>query len=167
MASLPSDHALRVEPTESADFPPCDCCGDATRRVWGYVHAADRTVAAYFVQWTVGGVPAHGALFDLVLGRWGDGASPTDRVLVTLDYRLTDTGPGFMVIDSGGRPAADPAIVGRALTRTEVVGQSIVDEAFPVADAVLAQDARIAELLGRRGVEPAQRRPWWQFWAAR
>jgi hypothetical protein len=121
-------------------------------------------VAAYFVQWAVGRVADHGALFDLVLGRWGAGATAADRVLVTLDYRITDTGPAFMVIDSAGRPADDPSMVGRALSRAEVVGQPVAAESFTVADAVLAQDARIAEVLGPYRMGPAPRKPWWRFW---
>jgi hypothetical protein len=155
--------SLRVEPTEESDFGPCECCGSRTRRVWGFVHSPAGT-AAYFVQWAVGRVPDHGALFDLILGRWGDGATAADRVLVTLDYRLTDTGPAFMVVDSGGRPAAGSELVGRALVRADVVGQPVAGEAFSVADAVLAQDARVAELLGPYRMGPAPRKPWWRFW---
>ena len=156
--------SLSVELTEAADFGPCDCCGSATRRVWGFVHVSGRVMAAYFVQWAIGRVADHGALFDLVLGRWGEGASAADRVLVTLDYQITDSGPAFMVIDSVGRPADDPGMVGRALSRAEVVGQSVAGEAFSVADAVLAQDARIAELLGPYRMGSVSRKPWWQFW---
>jgi hypothetical protein len=156
--------SLSVEPTGASDFGPCECCGAATRRVWGFVRAPDRAVAAYYVQWAVGRASDHGALFDLVLGQWGEGASATDRVLVTLDYRLTETGPEFMVVDSAGRPADDRKMVGRALTRAEVIGRPIAGEAFPVADAVLAQDSRIAEVLGPYHMGPAPQRPWWRFW---
>lgn len=158
------DESLRVEPTGAADFGPCECCGAATRRVWGFVHRPAGTEAAYFVQWAVGRVPDHGALFDLILGRWGDGAAATDRVLVTLDYRLTDTGPAFMVVDAAGRPAADSDAGGRPLARDEVVGRPVAGRAFPVADAVLAGDARVAELLGPYRMGPAPRKPWWRFW---
>jgi hypothetical protein len=155
---------LRVEPTESRDFGPCDCCGAATRRVWGYVHSHGGTAAAYFVQWAVGRVADHGALFDLVLGQWGEGTTAADRVLIALDYRLTDTGPAFMVIDSDSRPAAKSELVGRALARIEVVGQPIAEQAFRVVDALLAQDPRIGELLGPYRMRPAPRKPWWRLW---
>jgi hypothetical protein len=156
--------SLRIEPTDGRDFGPCACCGSETRRVWGFVHTPAGTAAAYFVQWAVGRVADHGALFDIVLGRWGDGTAASDRVLVTLDYRLTDTGPAFMVIDSVGRPSADSGLAWRALARLEVVGQPIAGQAFAVADAVLGGDARIAELLGPYRMGPAPRRRWWQLW---
>ncbi len=125
----------------------------------------DRTVAAYFVQWAVGRVPDHGALFDLILGQWGNATTAADRVLVTLDYRLNDTGPAFMVIDSAGRPAAESELIGQALARAEVIGQPVAAEAFAVADAVLAHDARIAELTRHRAAwGPTPPRPWWRLW---
>lgn len=151
--------SLRVEPTEAANFGPCECCGTATRRVWGFVHNPAGTVAAYFVQWAVGQVPDHGALFDLILGQWGNGTTATDRVLVTLDYRLTDKGPAFMAIDGVSRQAAKSELVGRGLARTEVVGQLIAERVFAVADTVLAEDTRIVELLGPYRMGSAPREP--------
>jgi hypothetical protein len=40
-----------------------------THRVWGYVNEVDRTVAAYFVEWTPGPVE-NAANFDFILGSW-------------------------------------------------------------------------------------------------
>lgn len=139
---------LQVEPTGSADFGPCECCGNNSRRVWGRVRTPTAALAAYFVHWTLTRVRDHGANFDLIIGRWGEGASARDRLLVALDYRLLESGPGFMVIDAAGRPAASSELVGRALSRAEVIGRPIAQQAFAIVDAVLAQDARVAELLG-------------------
>jgi hypothetical protein len=106
-------------------------------------------VAAYYVDWYPGRTGDHKVTFDLILGEWGDGTSTADRVLVALEYRLLPTGPAFMVIDAEGRLAPLREIAGRALRRSEVmIGQPIRQQAFAVADAVLVQDARVAELLG-------------------
>jgi hypothetical protein len=141
---------LSVEPTGEKDLGVCECCGNSSRRVWGLVHTPNATLASYFVHWTLGRVPDHGANFDLIIGKWGDGTAAADRVLVALAYRLTDTGPQFMVIDAADRPAAKSDLVGRALPRSEVINQPIAEQAFAVVDAVLEQDQRVAELLGRR-----------------
>lgn len=156
--------SLQVEPTEAADRGPCECCGSLTRVTWGFVHGSASSEVPYFVQWTLGRVTDHGALFDLILTQPGDDAAPPGRVLVTLDYRLTETGPGFMVIDAAGRPAADSDLVDRALARSEVVGQPVAAEAFAVADAILEQDPRVAELLGEHSMVSAGRKAWWRFW---
>jgi hypothetical protein len=139
---------LQVEPTGGKDHGPCPCCGNNSRCAWGFVHAPRETVAAYFVHWTLGRVRDHGANFDLALGKWGEGTSAADRCLVALAYRLTEDGPSFMVIDADGRPAADGTVAGRVLKRAEVVGRPVAQQAFAVVDAILAQDGRVAELLG-------------------
>jgi hypothetical protein len=140
--------ALEVEPTGANDTGPCECCGNNSRCVWGFVHTPEASLASYFVHWTLSRVADHGANFDLIIGRWGDGTSARDRVLVALAYRLLESGPGFMVIDAADRPAASSELVGRVLTRAEVLGQPVAKQAFAIVDAVLAQDARVAELLG-------------------
>jgi hypothetical protein len=139
---------LEIEPTGSADFGPCECCGNNSRRVWGLVRTAEAALAAYFVQWTLSRVRDHRANFDLIIGRWGDGASARDRVLVALEYRVQQSGPSFMVIDAGDREAASSELVGRALTRKQVIGKPIAKKAFAIVDAILAQDPRVAELMG-------------------
>ena len=140
--------ALRVEPTGANDYGPCECCGCNSRCVWGFIHAPEGTLASYFVHWTLGRVEDHGANFDLILGKWGEKATARDRCLVSLAYRLFDSGPEFMVIDAQERPTAKSELVGRVLRRSEVVGQPIAKRAFAAVDAILAQDARVLELLG-------------------
>lgn len=139
---------LSVEPTGEKDYGPCECCGNNSHCVWGFVHSSNETLASYFVHWTLNRVKDHGANFDLILGEWGEKASAKDRFLVSLAYRLFDQGPQFMVIDGHERPSAKSELVGHVLRRTEVVGQPIAKRAFDVIDAILAQDTRVVELLG-------------------
>lgn len=143
---------LTIEPSGQKDSGPCACCGNNTRCVWGFVQGQgiDSTVAAFFVYWTLNGVPQHGATFDLILGRWGEETTAADRVLVSLAYRLGDQGPGFMVVDADNRPAAKSDLVGRVMKRAEVVGQPDAQLAFAVVDTILRRDPRVAELLGRK-----------------
>jgi len=140
--------SLEVEPTGANDTGPCGCCGNISRCITGFVHTPEASIAAYFVHWTLSRVADHGVNFDLIIGRWGEGTSARDRILVSLAYRLLDSGPGFMIIDAANRPAASSELIGRALSRAEVVGQPVAQQAFGIVDAVLAQDERAAELLG-------------------
>jgi hypothetical protein len=93
-------------------------------------------------------VADHGANFDLIIGKWGDQATAQDRSLVSLAYRLFESGPQFMVIDGHDRPSAKSELVGHVLPRAEVVGQPIAKVSFAAVDAILAQDRRVLELLG-------------------
>ena len=140
--------SLEIEPSGSNDYGPCECCGNMSRCVWGFVHSPKKAVAAYFVHWTLTRVADHGASFDLIIGKWGDGTTAADRSVVSLAYRLEDTGPSFMVIDAPDRPAATGGLADRALTRSQVIGKPIAKQAFAIVDAILAQDARVEELLG-------------------
>ena len=139
---------LQVAPTGTNDYGPCECCGNNSRCVWGFIHTPHGTLASYFVHWTLKRVPDHGANFDLILGKWGKDATAQDRFLVSLAYRLAEGGPQFMVVDGHNRPSAKSELVGRVLRRAEVVGQPISKQAFAAVDAILAQDSRVMELLG-------------------
>ena len=118
-----------------------------SRCVWGFVHAPNGTRAAYFVHWTLSRVADHGANFDLIIGKWVEQSSATNRVAVSLAYRLDETGPSFMVIDATDRPTATGGLAEHILLRAEVIGRPIAQQAFAIVDAVLAQDERTAELL--------------------
>jgi hypothetical protein len=117
-----------------------------SRTVSGYLHRGSATEAAYFVQWTLGQVDRHGAHFDLIIGKWGEGTTASDRCAVSLELRRTDSGPAFMVIDSVQRPVGSSDLVARALSRSEVIGTPLASAAFEMVDAIWLQDPRIAEV---------------------
>ncbi len=140
--------SFQIEHSGSSDTGICDCCGRNSRRVWGFVRLAQGIAACYFVNWTLGHVADKGASSDLIVGKWGGSSSAADRLAVRLDYRLLDDGPTFMVTDADCSDVAQSDLVGRALKRTDVVGQPISQHVFALCDAVLSLDARVAELLG-------------------
>jgi len=141
---------FRIEPSAVHDTL-CDCCGQQSRTVTGFVYRDDAAAAAYFVQWTLGGVDSHGANFDLILGRWGEGATSSDRSAVAVEFRRTPDGPAFMVVDASARPAGRSELVGRALSREGVVGTPLAKVAFDIIDAVWLHDGRIKEIVGEVG----------------
>jgi hypothetical protein len=121
----------------------CDCCGEASRRVWGLVHHGESTVAAYWMHWTVGHLDEPGANLDLVLGTWGEGTTSKDRVAASLLYREPeDQPPAFMVIDATDRTVAKSELVGGALRRADIIGTPLVEHVFGLVDAICLQDAR-------------------------
>jgi hypothetical protein len=140
----------QLEAAGQRDFGPCECCGGLSRSVWGYVHQGKATEAAYFIQWTPGHLTEHGAHFDLIVGAWGDDAAGTDRYAVSLEFRHTERGPVFMVIDSASRPVAKSDLVGRALSRSEVIGTPLAQQAFDLVDFIWLQERRIEEVRGGR-----------------
>jgi len=117
----------------------------SSRSVWGWAEEGNSVIAAYMVHWTLGAVPKHGAHFDILLGDWSEGSGPAGRTAVALEYQLAENGPSFFVINAAGRNAAK--LCAKALSREEVLGTPTATRVFEVADAVLAQDNRVKELL--------------------
>lgn len=146
---------IEIDVDGSANLGRCECCGNCSRRVWGYARRHGIPFARYFVHWTIGHVPEHGANFDLIIGRRGEGTAAPDRYAASLAYWLLPSGPGFMVIDSPSRSIANSPLVGRSLQRVDIVGQPIAQDVFALCDAILDQDDRLAELFGGAESEEA------------
>jgi len=123
-----STDEITLEATGSTDFERCECCGENSRTVWGLARRDGVAHAAYFVHWTLGGVAEDGAHVDLILGRWGAGATKADRYAVSLEFRRTERGPALMVIDATDRRIAHDELVGRAMRRSEVIGTTLAQE---------------------------------------
>lgn len=107
---------------EDSAFGPtyCECCGQRTHGISGWLQDDSGTVAAYLIHWTEAR-PDHGANFDLVIGKWGDAAVPSDRQAASLKYSRSEG--GFMVIDASSRPFATASdLFSHALSRQEIVG---------------------------------------------
>lgn len=138
---------LNVEPGGEFDTGSCDCCGDYSRQVTGNVWSSEHTIAVYFVHWSIGRIVERGAHVDLILGSWGEAASRKDRMVVRLDHRLLDDAPGVMVIDATLANGLH-AVAARALMRKEIIGTPLANRIFEIYDAILAQDARLAPLMG-------------------
>lgn len=81
-ATVPT--TLRVTPDGDQVTGRCECCGQISRRVSGTIETTDAAVAAFTVWWTVGHIAEHGAEFDLICGRWGDGIAQQDARLAEL-----------------------------------------------------------------------------------
>lgn len=123
----------------------CDCCGKQSKTVWGDLANLSGTKAVYFVQWTVD-EPGHMPNIDIVLGPWGEGTEPSDRVLVSLLYKPRPGGGSFMVASGKGRRADDRSICARALERADVIGTVLAKETFSLVDALWLTEPRMQEI---------------------
>jgi hypothetical protein len=136
---------LTIYPDDHKQFGPCSCCGNMTRRIWGYADDHGVTVAAYFVEWTPGHV-AQIANFDLIIGKWGEETELSDRSAVALAFRWIESSPSFMVIDASDREFSKSSLVGKIVSRTEVLDSSLRSQVFEICDAIYLKDPRISEL---------------------
>lgn len=113
----------------------CDCCGTQTQRIWGFVNSRETTVAAYYVGWTVG-KPDHGAVYDLIIGKWGDNTSEVDRTHVALDFTLIEEKPNFIVVNATNRSSDYSSVAHSGFLREEVIGTPIAEQVFAIVDAI-------------------------------
>jgi hypothetical protein len=143
--SLPNQPGmtLEFEAANEREFGPCPDCGQRTKRVWGYVHRDDTAIAAYFVEWT----PTHqDAMFDLIIGKWGENATAEQRKAVSVAFKVLDNGPSFMVQDASARKIGSSSLISEALDRKDVIGSHIAEQVFQICDLIYVADPRIADL---------------------
>jgi len=134
---------LEILTENEANFGPCECCGNVTRRIWGYVYSNEAALAAYYVEWT----PDHNdANFDLILGKWGDETRSADRASVAVEFKMLENGPAFRVIDADQRSYAKSSLVGKALSREAVLAEETRQQVFDILDLIYAEDPRIEPL---------------------
>ncbi len=120
----------------------CDCCGNSTTRIWGWLHTLDATVAAYYVTWT-DGKPDHGASVEIIFGEWGEGADSTRRTYALIRYDQLAAHGSFMVQD-----ATDDmlTLAAHKLARLDVIGTPLAPHIFSMLDAIWLGDNRLLEL---------------------
>lgn len=136
---------FEVEPSEeSGGF--CDCCGNQTRTIWGFVREEGvGAVASYFVQWTVGqSIADHPANFDLIYGAWGEGTTKNDRCAISLVHFEAEGIPSVSVTNANNRPVASSELVGSAMSREELIGTPLAQKIFAIYDAIILQDSRLS-----------------------
>lgn len=137
---------FKVE-TAGEAYGVCECCGNKTRTIWGYVHSSDQTLAAYFVQWTVG-KPEHAANFDFLIGTWG-APEVKDKKLASWVFNPKQAGGSFMAVDGSSRPAARSDLCSIVLTREQIIGDAeLKGLCTSLIDAVWLGDSRTKEIRG-------------------
>ena len=102
----------------------------------------------YYVQWTLGQVPKHGANIDLLMGEWGDATTPAQRVAVSLVLTRRDPwSRRFRSIDPNERPHAASGLAGHMIPGRHVFGNPVGADAYAFMHAIFGQDPRLAEIV--------------------
>jgi hypothetical protein len=147
-------HGWRVEGDGREDSGPCPCCGSFSRLIWGIVRGDGVELASYWVHWTLGQVAAYGAHFDVVFNSWREDSGRIECCAASLEYRLVDGRPTFMMIDSANRNVARKDFIDRPLNRVDVIGDPLAQDIFAICDVIVDRDDRLAELHGDNRIRP-------------
>ena len=77
----------------------------------------------------------------LSIGAWG-GAPPDQRVAVALQWFSPPSGPGCVLVDGPSSKWHGRAVLGRLLSRGDVLNSEVGEEAYRIADLIYAEDHR-------------------------
>jgi hypothetical protein len=135
-----------VEPGVEAVTGHCDHCGHESRIFRGFVNTREGAYAVYIGAYTQAH-PEFGVSLAVSLRGWGDGADPSIKECVVLDWRNTNSGPACMVAEASASTWAGEHILGRMLSRDEALTCGRAQEAFAVSDAVWQSDVRLSQAL--------------------
>ena len=128
------------------EFGPCECCAGLSRSATGMVRRNGDPYALYRVHWTANQIARHGAEFYIVLGRMGEGTTAADKIGVAVHYFVDADRSGFMVVDAAKTPIASDPLIGRAMSREDVVDTYLSQEVFDLLDAIWLNDENISEI---------------------
>lgn len=137
----------QLDPVDSNDHGPCECCGSMSRMVTGFILDEQGGVAGFAVNWTLGQVPRHGAEFHFILGEWGDEARKEDRFGVAMHFFAAGAHSGYTLVDAAETPLANHPLVGKTKSREEVIGTPLAEKVFEFVDFLCVADGRLEEIV--------------------
>lgn len=137
---------ITIEPGEAHEATSCECCGNKTETVHGFVYNNDDAYAVYFASWTIGH-SERGVTMAIGLGEWGDGAASSQRRSIGLQCRTTDDEIQFMVIEPDQSPWGRKEFLGRMLPRETALQDSAIKEFFQIAERVVDDDPRVSNFI--------------------
>ena len=135
------NESYALEP-QGENCATCDCCGKASKTIWGYIHDLNGEIVLYYWHWTVGS-PQHDAKIELIIGPWGEDTEPSNRSLATIVFYVSEEGPAFHVIDSEN---SMDDLASHPLSREEIIATPLASYIFELIDFMWLNDERIFEL---------------------
>ncbi len=110
--------AFTVEPTGEKEYL-CECCGDVSHTVWGWVHDSPRSTRACYGAGWVDGHEDKVVRMTLSFGPWAAGTTADDRKAVAVEIPPHDREVGMVVADDA--LFDHPDLFGRLLSRDEAL----------------------------------------------
>jgi len=131
---------IRIEAGPDVKESACASCGGTNRLLHGFVYEDDYAHGVYFVEWCDGEHPTREAFMAVGLGTFGDGSDPRDRASFGIEWHQN----GMTLTDS---PVRDrPDLLGAFVPRNEALTMPNIDHLWQVADHIVLDDPRIAEV---------------------
>jgi len=131
---------IRIEAGPDVKKSRCDSCGGTNRLLHGFVYEDEYAHGVYFVEWCDGEHPGREAFMTVGLGPFGDGSNAKDRASFGIEWHQN----GMALTDS---PVRDrPDLLGEFVPRSEALSSPDIEHLWHVADHIVLDDPRVAEV---------------------
>jgi hypothetical protein len=137
---------ITIELGEERELSHCECCGNVTRSVHGFLYKDNDAYAVYFASWT-DNHKERVVTIAIGLGEWGDNATEEDRFSVGLNAWSVAEQKNFAVIEPSDSPWGATKFIGRMMSRDSVLASPEKEEFFHVAEHIVNDDPRIKLVL--------------------
>lgn len=124
----------------------CPHCGEESTTVWGWVSKDNAVHAAYFANLMTGHEETSVRL-TISVGGWGEEDNLAKRKWILIEARPTGGSYEMMVREPEESLYMDKQVLGKAMTRSEALASSLIDELFAVADQIVNRDPAVKSYL--------------------
>lgn len=139
-------YELRLEYGDPINPTNCDCCGNTSNTVTGFIYNDDFAHGVYFGRWTDGHLPKEIKL-TICIGEWGEGSNPNNRDSINLRIRGKEEGFRMMITDSIESPWKENSILGNFMDRQEALNSKYKTEFLRIAEKVISNVPEIINYL--------------------
>jgi hypothetical protein len=134
----------------------CPHCGEQSLTVWGYVSQDQVAHSIYYANLMTGHKEASARL-TISFGGWGEEDDVAKRRWVFIEARPTADRYEMMVREPEESLYHDKTILGSPMTRAEVLGSSLKDEIFEIADFIAFNDPAVKSYLSGEEIDRSGR----------
>lgn len=144
-----------IELSERVNYFTCAHCGEKSVTVWGSISKHGAAFAVYYANLMTGHSEASARL-TISFGGWGEKTSEP-RTWVFIEARPTIESYEMMVRAPEESLYFGKELLGRGLSREEVLASELREEFFAVADYIAFNDPAVKSYLSRQPVSSAGR----------
>lgn len=120
----------------------CECCGQRSTTVHGFVYASGAPFAVYYAGWPIcAQKPA--IVLAIATGKWSDDSTAADRVSMGFSVKSTSSQITFSVLDPSETPWGETPLFGKMLPRINAIRHASWQCTIQVAEYVVTEDPRI------------------------
>ena len=138
----------------------CPDCGGVRHMVNGEVLDDGERTVAVFMSFLYDHGGGREVFMDLILGPWGDGSDPSERLTFSTRTGPVEGGSIASTLLDGGYLAPDDPLLGTKVSREDGLAHPQIVTVWSYVDSVLAEVPAVSAHLAGPAAPPHRRWPW-------